>query len=141
MVHLFLQLAVASSSLGSGGGDEAVRYRGSSTEVSVVTPAVAEAAIAIDGRMDESVWSQAALLEGFTQFEPVEGVPASQRTEVMVLVDADAIFFGIRAYDTDPAAIRATRCSLSIGGIKQTWLVYSSISRLAVCRGNRFVLS
>ncbi len=69
---------------------------------------MAKAAIDVDGRLDDGAWQQAALLQSFTQYDPVEGVPATQKTQVLVLVDADAIYFGIRAYDDQPGKIRAT---------------------------------
>jgi hypothetical protein len=87
---------------------DVVRYDGSAAEVDVATPSVTSAAIDVDGRLDEPVWEQAALLEGFTQYDPIEGSPASQRTEVYVLVDEDAVYFGVKAYDDNPAEIRAT---------------------------------
>ncbi len=115
MTTSLFQLAVASSAVlsgapGPGAGEptDPVRYDGSAVEIEILTPAVASAGISVDGRLDEEVWAQAALLDGFTQFAPVEGTPASQVTEVSVLVDADAIFFAIRAYDDTPSQIRAT---------------------------------
>lgn len=87
---------------------DTVRYLGTSAELEVATPAVERAGISIDGRLDEAVWTQSALLTSFTQFEPVEGAASSQRTEVQVIVDADAIYFSIKAFDDDPSGIRAT---------------------------------
>jgi len=113
MISTFFQVAAAASILGSGGTDpasrpEGERYTGTAAELEVLTPSVESAEIDVNGRLDEAVWAQAALLDGFTQFDPVEGSEASQRTEVMVIVDRDAIYFGIRAFDEDPAGIRAT---------------------------------
>ena len=107
------QVAAAASLLAPGVlespvGPVADRYRGTFAEIEIATPAVESANIDIDGRIDDAAWAQAALLDGFTQFKPIEGTPASQRTEVLVLVDADAIYFAVKAYDDDPAAIRAT---------------------------------
>ncbi|HSM35525.1 MAG TPA: DUF5916 domain-containing protein [Longimicrobiales bacterium] len=67
-----------------------------------------EAAATIDGSLDEPVWAEAALLEGFHQYEPIDGRPAEERTEVLVWYAPDAIFFGIRAFDSRPSSIRAT---------------------------------
>jgi hypothetical protein len=83
-------------------------YNGAAAEIEVATPSVETAQIDIDGRLDDAGWSRAALLDGFTQFKPVEGSQASQRTEVLVLVDSDAIYFAVRAYDDATAEIRAT---------------------------------
>ena len=67
-----------------------------------------EATVQIDGVLDEPVWSQATRLGGFWQYQPVDGRPAEEETEVLVWYAPDAIYFGIVAHDRQPAAIRAT---------------------------------
>jgi hypothetical protein len=67
-----------------------------------------EAEATIDGSLDEAVWAEAALLDSFRQYEPIDGRPAEERTEVLVWYAPDAIFFGIRAFDSRPSSIRAT---------------------------------
>ncbi len=67
-----------------------------------------EASISVDGVLDEPIWSQATRLDGFWQYQPVDGRPAEERTEVLVWYAPDAIHFGIVAHDRNPAAIRAT---------------------------------
>lgn len=74
---------------------------------SVVAPRL-EASASVDGVLDEEAWAAAAVLDGFHQYEPVDGRPAEERTEVLVWYAPDAIHFGIRAYDSRPASIRAT---------------------------------
>ncbi len=74
----------------------------------VQIPRIEDAVVTIDGRLDEPVWNQAAVLTDFSQYEPVDGRPAAERTEVLVWYAPDAIHFGIRAYDSRPDAIRAT---------------------------------
>lgn len=116
MVQSFFQVAAVASLLGPTGSEAsgpgmsrlAERYVGTAAEIVVATPSVLSAGIAIDGRLDDAVWAQAAVLEGFTQFKPVEGSAASQRTEIRVIVDSDAIYFSIKAFDDNPAGIRAT---------------------------------
>jgi hypothetical protein len=119
MIHMLFQVAAATTILTSSGvpadtvgasrgGDEVARYSGAAAEVEVATPAVESAQIDIDGRVGEAEWSQAALLEGFTQFNPIEGTAASQTTEVLVLVDKDAIYFAVKAFDDNPSQVRAT---------------------------------
>ncbi|MEX2465980.1 MAG: DUF5916 domain-containing protein [Gemmatimonadota bacterium] len=83
-------------------------YDGSTGEIRVQTPATANADIVVDGRLDDLAWGQAAVLHGFTQFQPSEGIPASQPTETLVLVDEDAVYFGIRAFDSQAERIRST---------------------------------
>src|SRR5687768_6367478 len=68
-----------------------------------------DTAVAIDGYLNEEVWAQAAVLSGFHQYQPVDGRPAEERTEVLVWYAPDAIYFGIRAYDSQPDRIRATQ--------------------------------
>jgi len=59
----------------------------------------------IDGRLDDAVWAQGELIDGFVQREPLEGTPVSQRTEVRVLRDGEALYIGAWLYDEDPSAI------------------------------------
>ena len=63
---------------------------------------------AIDGRLDEDVWASAEPLTNFVQAEPFEGQPATERTEVRILFDEDAIYVGAMLYDSDPEGIIAT---------------------------------
>jgi hypothetical protein len=70
-----------------------------------------EETVRMDGVLDEDVWSRAALIDGFTQYEPADGRPAAERTEVRVWYAPDAIHFGITAYDSEPQSIRATRAN------------------------------
>ncbi|NIP59302.1 MAG: hypothetical protein GWM92_13400, partial [Gemmatimonadetes bacterium] len=59
----------------------------------------------VDGRPDEAVWEQSELLTDFVQRTPWDGRPASQRTEVRVAHDAEAVYVGVWAYDTEPSRI------------------------------------
>src|SRR4051794_21448956 len=61
----------------------------------------------IDGRLDEPVWSHPPRLTGFRPYQPVDGRPAEEQTEVLVWYSSDAIYFGIIAYDPNPRGIRA----------------------------------
>ena len=63
---------------------------------------------AIDGRLDEDVWEGAEPFTDFVQAEPFEGEPATERTEVRILFDDEAIYIGAMLYDSDPAGIIAT---------------------------------
>jgi len=90
------QLAVASPQVVEGRG-----------RPEVVVPRI-EAAVQVDGVLDEPAWAQAVRLTGFSQLEPADGRPAVERTEVLVWYAPDAIHFGILAYDREPGSIRAT---------------------------------
>ncbi len=59
----------------------------------------------IDGSLNESEWKLAKPFTDFTQQDPDEGAPASQRTEIRILYDNDAIYFGCTMSDPDPSKI------------------------------------
>jgi hypothetical protein len=61
----------------------------------------------VDGRLDDEVWQTAQWLSDFVQREPQEGKPASDRTEVAIFYDDDAIYIGARMQSSDPAGVRA----------------------------------
>jgi hypothetical protein len=62
----------------------------------------------IDGRLDEPAWQQAARLGGFSEYQPADGRPASERTEVLVWYSPKALHVGILAFDSVPGSVRAT---------------------------------
>src|SRR5258706_3603808 len=70
-----------------------------------------EAEVVIDGDLRDSVWAHAALLTGFSQYAPNDGVSAVDSTQVLVWYSANAIYFGIRAYELhgQPTATLADR--------------------------------
>ena len=82
-------------------------YDGRSGQTTVAPPRLDEAGSAVDGTLGESQWTSAALLTGFSQFSPIDGVPAEDSTEVLVWYSATAIHFGIRAFEPH-GAVRAT---------------------------------
>jgi hypothetical protein len=46
--------------------------------------------ITIDGHLTEEGWSRAEVADHFTQRDPDEGKPATERTEIRILYDNDA---------------------------------------------------
>ena len=62
----------------------------------------------IDGKLDDAAWASAQPISGFTQQSPEAGSAATQRTEVRVLSDADAIYVGMRMFDSAPDSIVGT---------------------------------
>jgi len=61
--------------------------------------------IRIDGRLDEAAWAMAEPITDFTQRDPVEGGVPSERTEIRVLYDRDALYIGGIFYDSEPTGI------------------------------------
>jgi len=52
----------------------------------------------IDGRLDDAVWQTATATDAFTQQVPFDGSPPSERTQMRILYDEDAIYF---SFDCD----------------------------------------
>jgi len=82
-------------------------YHGRSGQIQVATPRTGQD-IRIDGTASEAAWQDAAILTGFSQYMPVDGVPAADSTEVRVIYADHAIYFAIRAFEPHGAVI-ATR--------------------------------
>jgi uncharacterized protein DUF5916 len=81
-------------------------YDGRSGSLDVEPPRI-DQSIEIDGTLDEAVWSQAAVLAGFSRYAPVDGAPADNATDVLVWYSPSAIYFGIRAA-APSGSVRAT---------------------------------
>ena len=63
--------------------------------------------VSIDGRLDEAAWQAAKPITDFIQLDPNEGQPASERTEARILIDDDAVYIGMRLFDSEPAQIQS----------------------------------
>ncbi len=63
--------------------------------------------IQIDGKMDEPAWNAAKSIKDFLQYDPNEGQPASEKTEVRILIDDEAIYVGWRNFDREPGKIQS----------------------------------
>ena len=61
-------------------------------------------AILIDGRLTEAVW-QGPGAGDFLQRNPLDGKPASERTEVWVAFDEQALYVAARLFDSEPGKI------------------------------------
>ena len=59
----------------------------------------------IDGILNESEWDAAVAMTDFTQRVPADGEPASERTEVRILFDREALYVGVWAFDRRADAI------------------------------------
>jgi hypothetical protein len=59
-----------------------------------------EGRLSIDGRLDEEEWRRAEVVTNFIQTDPNEGVPPSERTEVYIMFDDDALYIGARLWDS-----------------------------------------
>ncbi len=66
-----------------------------------------ESAPVIDGKLNDNIWTAAAVFKDFYQTEPGDNIPPSKPTEVLLGYDSKFIYLAFRAYD-DPDKVRAT---------------------------------
>ncbi len=63
--------------------------------------------IDIDGKLKEPAWRKAPVLTDFIQQSPDEGAPSTEKTEVRILYSNDAIYIGVKAFDSEPDKIKS----------------------------------
>ncbi len=80
-------------------------YHGTARQLRVTPPRVERGPV-VDGALDDAVWSEAAMLDSFTHWNPLEGVRDTAGTECLVLYDEQNLYFGFRCTD-DPQQVRA----------------------------------
>jgi len=90
--------------------DSTLVYSGRANRTRVDVPRIDSVAV-IDGSLDDPVWRRAARLAGFSQYQPVDGRPAEEPTEVLVWYSPEAIYFGIRAREIHGNVVRATHAN------------------------------
>jgi hypothetical protein len=95
---MLLQLLSVLAGVASAAPAPANIYHGRLNQLAVEIPKLRDD-IDVDGRLSEPAWAGAAMLTGFSQYRPVDGLPASDSTEVLVWYDDHAIYFGIRAFE------------------------------------------
>lgn len=59
----------------------------------------------VDGRLDDNAWRGAPVFDGFVQRELHEGDQVSERTEVRILTDGEALYVGAWLFDRDTTGI------------------------------------
>src|ERR1041384_7205017 len=88
-------------------GTESLRHaNGRVAPVARITRVGTPAAPKIDGALDDPVWATAPVITEFLQNFPDDGKPSSERTEVRLLYDDQAIYVGARFFDTHPREVR-----------------------------------
>ncbi|HEY8164191.1 MAG TPA: DUF5916 domain-containing protein [Gemmatimonadaceae bacterium] len=90
--------------------DPQTTYDGRANRTRVSVPRI-DTVANVDGHLDESVWTRAARLTGFSQYQPADGRAAEDPTEVLVWYSAEAIWFGIRASEIHGNVVRATQAN------------------------------
>src|SRR4051812_21195999 len=102
-------LAIAWSALSLATPAPPLTYIGRDNQLHVKIPRIDGDAsrTTVDGTLDEPAWGQAALLKGFSQFAPLDGIPAADSTEVLIWYSPTALHVGIRAFEAH-GAVHAT---------------------------------
>ncbi|HEX7939289.1 MAG TPA: DUF5916 domain-containing protein [Gemmatimonadaceae bacterium] len=78
--------------------------------------------IVLDGKLDEPAWKTAEAATQFTQSWPDPGKPPVDPMEVRVLYDADAIYVGVRMFDSHPDSIAAQLARRDMSAIYSDWV-------------------
>ena len=75
--------------------------------------------IALDGRLDDSVYAEVQPVSDFVQQEPIEGASATEKTEAWVLFDDDNLYVACRCWDTHPERIVANDMRRDSSNLRQ----------------------
>ncbi|MCD4745058.1 MAG: carbohydrate binding family 9 domain-containing protein [Bacteroidales bacterium] len=59
----------------------------------------------IDGILNDRVWENIPVATDFFQFDPYNGEPATQKTEIKIAYNDNALFIGAMMFDTAPDSI------------------------------------
>lgn len=62
----------------------------------------------IDGKLENPLWKNGAVIDTFTQYEPQEGTQPSEKTIVYLGYDKKNLYIALRCLDSNPKAIRAS---------------------------------
>jgi hypothetical protein len=95
---------------------------GSATAVRVMRATRAPSSISIDGKLNEPAWAAAIPSGDFTQSYPKVGAKPVDPTEVRVLYDDDALYVGVRMFDSHPDSIAAQLARRDASGIYSDWV-------------------
>jgi uncharacterized protein DUF5916 len=74
-------------------------------QVTAVRLAAGDPAPVLDGRLDDPAWARATPMTDFIQRGPEPGAPSPFRTVGRIVVDDDAIYVAMEAFDPEPARI------------------------------------
>ncbi len=75
----------------------------------VLTAMTAPRAPSIDGALDDAVWLTATHVTNFVQQRPLDGEPASEKTDLYLAYDRSNLYVAVRVHYSDAGLIRANR--------------------------------
>ena len=97
--------------------------------------------IKLDGKLDDADWATADIATDFVQRYPDPGKPATLRTEVRILYDAEAVYVGARMFDSSPDSIAAPLGRRDPGDISSDWFDVIFDSQHDRLTGYRFAVN
>jgi hypothetical protein len=68
---------------------------------------VPSGAVHVDGKLDEPVWRELPAVADFIQKDPIEGAAPTDRLEIRIAYDDEALYVATRVVSKDPAKIQA----------------------------------
>ena len=68
-----------------------------------------EEEITLDGQLKEAVWERAAPATDFKQLDPINGEPATERTEIRVVFEENNLYIGAEFFDSNPDGLLANQ--------------------------------
>jgi len=71
----------------------------------IIIPLKIKEKIKLDGILNEKVWGSADKISSFTQREPKNGEPSTERTEIAFCYDDEKLYIGVWCYDQNPTQI------------------------------------
>ncbi len=74
---------------------------------STITATKSRQSPVLDGRINETVWTEAIPFSDFKMVEPVPGSSPTEKTEVRVIYDQTSMYIAIRCFDSEPGKIAA----------------------------------
>src|SRR5688572_1948158 len=60
----------------------------------------------VDGYLSDTVWENAEVIDQLIQQEPHAGTASTEKTDVRLIYDSEALYIGVYCYDSDPSGIR-----------------------------------
>ena len=101
-IGMLLLVSMTDPATAQGPGEATLTTRnGHSIPVPSARAARRNGQLTLDGKLDDAAWQGATPVTEFTQVDPDEGQPGSQRTEMRFLFDEGALYVGAKMYDTE----------------------------------------
>lgn len=98
--HVISWLALACTGAGIASAAEAPADKVTNINRTTIVPI-------LDGVLGEAEWAGAVVVDDLHQTNPVEYAEPTERTEFLLLYDDDALYIGLRAFDSNPSSISA----------------------------------